>query len=157
MPLATGTDGINDMVFSPDGSMVAVATNAGVTLWDMASRHQIGSAINEGVGPAQMLAFSPDRMVLAVAGQDGTIRLWDVASHEQIGAPLVVNQNAVEGIAFSPDGTLLAATNAFGTRLWGEAFTRDIASRVCAVAGGSMTRQQWSSYVKSEPFQTTCP
>ena len=157
MPLAAGTGSINDMVFSPDGSMIAVATNAGVTLWDVASQRQIGSAINVGVGPAQVLAFSPDGMILAVAGQDGTIRLWDVASHEQVGAPLVVNQNMVDGIAFSPDGTLLAATNPFGTRLWGVALTHDILNRVCAIAGGSMTRQQWSSYVESEPFQATCP
>jgi WD40 repeat protein len=155
-PLATGMGPVNDMAFSPDGGMIAVATNSGVTLWDVASRRQIGNAINVGVGPAQVLTFSPDGMILAVAGQDGTIRLWDVAGREQIGAPLAVNQNQIEGIAFSPDGTLLAATNPFGTRLWGVALTRDTVSRVCAIAGGSMTRQQWSSYVESEPFQATC-
>jgi hypothetical protein len=36
------------------------------------------------------------------------------------------------------------------------ALTNDLQSRVCAIAGGSMTEQQWDSYVKSEPFQPTC-
>ena len=157
MPLATGMGPVNDIAFSPDGSMIAVATNSGVTLWNVASRRQTGSAINVGVGPAQLLTFSPDGLILAVAGQDGTIRLWDVASREQIGTSLAVNQNQIEGIAFSPDGTLLAAANPFGTRLWGVALTGDIINRVCAIAGGSMTRQQWNSYVESVPFQATCP
>jgi hypothetical protein len=43
------------------------------------------------------------------------------------------------------------------TGLWGVALTDDVLNRVCAVAGGSMTHQEWGSYVKSEPFQQTCP
>jgi WD40 repeat protein len=157
VPLASGQGTINDMTFSPGGSMIAVATDTGVTLWDVATQHQIGSAINVGVGTVDAIAFSPDGMVLATAGEDGVIRLWDTASREQIGSSLAANTTGVSDVAFSPDGTILAATVDGATRLWGVALTHDITDRVCAIAGGSMTRQQWSTYVQSEPYQTTCP
>ena len=156
IPLGDGQETISDMAFSPDGTTIATASDSGVALWNVATHHQNGTSLNVGVGPVEALAFSPDGMILAVAVQDGTIRLWDVASHEQIGSPLVVNHQGVYGIAFSPDGTLLAAASA-AIRVWGVALTRDVVTRVCAIAGGSMARHQWSSYVKSEPFQSTCP
>jgi WD40 repeat protein len=155
VPFATGTGTLNDMVFSPDGGTIATASDTGVVLWDVATQHQVGTALNVGVGPADSVAFSPDGMILAVGDVDGTIRLWDVASHEQIGSPLVVNNSGVYGVAFSPDGTLLAAASG-ATRLWGVDLTHDALNRVCAIAGGSMTRQEWTSYVKSERFQLTC-
>jgi WD40 repeat protein len=144
------------MAFSPDGSMIAVATVAGVTLWDVATQRQIGTAIN--AGQVNSVAFSPDGQILAVADEDGAIRLWDVASRELIGSALTANTTAITGIAFSPDGRLLAAVSAdYATRVWGVDLTSDTVARVCALAGGSMTRQQWSTYVKSEPYQATCP
>lgn len=155
-PFATGVGTIAEAVFSPDGRTLATASNSGVVLWDVATQRQIGTALNVDVGPVNAVAFSPDGMILAVADQDGTIRLWDVASHEQIGSPLVVNQDPVDGVTFSPDGTVLAASSG-GTRLWGMPPTRDLVDHVCAIAGGSMSRAQWNSYVKSEPFQPTCP
>ena len=157
VPFAVGRTLINAMAFSPDGSIVATASDSGVALWDVKTHHQLGTPLNVGVGPVQALAFSPDGMILAAASDDGAIRLWDVASHEQVGSPLVVNNNPILGIAFSPDGTVLAAGNAVATRLWGVAFTKDILNRVCSIAGGSMTKQEWNSYIKSEPFQQTCP
>lgn len=156
-PLTLGVVPINGVAFSPDSKTIATASDTGVVIWDVATQRQAGTPLDVGVGPVQTVAFSPDGMILATGGQDGTIRLWDVASHEQIGSPLVVNNNAVDTIAFSPDGTLLAAANGTSTRLWGLDLTRNMVDRVCAVAGGSMSRQQWSSYVKSEPFQQTCP
>jgi len=155
-PFAVG-DAISDMAVSPGGDTVALITNADVTLWDVTTGRQLGTAINTGVGSLNSLAFSPDGQILAVAGQDGAIRLWDVASREQIGSPLVVNQNAVGGLTFSPDGRMLAADNGNAVRLWGVVPTHDVVQRVCTLAGGSMSRQQWDSFVKSVPYQRTCP
>jgi WD40 repeat protein len=156
VPFATGMGTIAEAVFSPDGRTLATASDNGVVLWDVATQRQIGTALNVNVGPVAAVAFSPDGMILTVADQDGTIRLWDIASHEQIGSPLAVNQNPVYSITFSSDGTVLAASSG-GTRLWGMPPTRDLVHRVCAIAGGSISREQWNSYVKSEPFQPTCP
>ena len=156
-PLAIGTGHVNDIAFSPDGRIIATASDSGAALWDVATQHQIGAPLTAGEGAVQALTFSPDGTLIATAGQDGAIRLWDVASREQIGPTLAVDRTTIYGIAFSPDGTLLAATTGYRTRIWGVALTMNILNRVCAIAGGSMTSQEWDSYIKSEPFQQACP
>jgi len=146
------------MAFSPDGHMIAAATtDTGVILWQVANQKQIGVPLDTGTGRIDAVAFSPDGTLIAAGGEDGSVSLWDVATHEKIGSPLTVNHNSISGLAFSPDGTVLAAADQKGTRLWGVALTNDAPEQVCAIAGGSMTRNEWNSYVKSEPYQLTCP
>ena len=145
------------MAFSPDGDVIATASDTGVILWQVADQQQIGVPLDAGTGPVDVLAFSPDGTLLAAGGENGSVSLWDVADHEEIGSPLAANHNSITGIAFSPDGTVLAAADQLVTRLWGVALTQDVLERVCAIAGGSMTQNEWNSNVKSEPYQQTCP
>jgi len=107
-------------------------------------------------------AFSPDGTLLATAGADGKVRLRDVATRSQIGAPITVPGSAggggLGGVAFSPDGKVLATAGSDGTVLrWDVAFPGNLLDAVCAIAGRSLTRQEWSVYVQSEPFQQVCP
>jgi WD40 repeat protein len=59
-------------------------------------------------------------------------------------------------VDFSPDGKTLVTAGG-PIRLWNVAFPRDLLSAVCAIAGRSLTRQQWTIYVPSQPFQQACP
>jgi WD40 repeat protein/transcriptional regulator with XRE-family HTH domain len=64
----------------------------------------------------QWVSVSPDRKVLAVAANDGTLRLWNVASPDHpvpVGTPLANDsKDPLYTAAFSPDGRILAAAGA---------------------------------------------
>jgi WD40 repeat protein len=91
-------------------------------------------------------------------GGVGGARLWDLATHAQIGPPL---GNEVSAVAFSPNGKTLATVGADGTQLWDISWDislpNNLLDAVCAIAGGSLTHREWSSYIPSEPFQRVCP
>jgi dipeptidyl aminopeptidase/acylaminoacyl peptidase len=143
---------------------VLPTAQARVSMLDVVARNEIATldadtSHNAGV---VAVAFSPDGKILATAGDDGTARLWDLATHQQIGAPITaangVYNNGVNAVAFSPDGKILATAGGDGTaRLWDIGFPGDLVSALCAIADSSLTPQQWSLYVQSEPYQKICP
>ncbi|MGD0043982.1 MAG: WD40 repeat domain-containing protein, partial [Isosphaeraceae bacterium] len=69
-------------------------------------------------GDVNCVAFSPDGLTLATAGQDQTVRLWDTASGQEM-LWLTGHKARVNGVAFSPDGGTLASVDHDGAvRLW---------------------------------------
>lgn len=71
----TYTNPINQITFSPDGSLLAAVSGDKLIFWDLV---ETVVYVNTDMDSVVDLAFSPDGTNLAVAGFDGSIELWQV-------------------------------------------------------------------------------
>ena len=104
------------MAYSPDGSLLAVASTIGIWIYD-ADTDAVLDLIT-GSSNASNVAFSPDGKTLAaVSWDDDTVRLWEVRTGQHK-VTLTAHTTHVEGVAFSPDGDTLATGNDLTVQLW---------------------------------------
>ena len=161
-PLNHASTYIPAVAFSPNGKILVTGSGDGtIQLWDVATHRQIGASFTAEAGSVNAVAFSPNGQILAAGSGDGTTQLWDVVTHHQISPPLIVGTNpidAVLAVAVSPDGKSLITANYDGrARLWDIAVPKNLLRSVCAIAGRSLTPNEWATYIPSEPFRPVCP
>ena len=109
-----------DMVFSPDGSLLAMLYDKEITLWRVADGTlQQTIDTDQGSFDSPSLSFSPDGQILVTTGGEisnnqHTVRLWRVADgtllHKLVVSQVSITEEVFTGvnsIAFSPDGTRL--------------------------------------------------
>jgi hypothetical protein len=72
--------------YSPDGSLIATASEGGTRLYDSVTGEELQLLPQDQI--AQNVAFSPDGTILATADgrEEGIVRLWNIATGEAIRA-----------------------------------------------------------------------
>ncbi|MDP9815388.1 WD40 repeat protein [Spirilliplanes yamanashiensis] len=156
--------------FSPDGSILAVGDhNREVTLWDVTNRaqpHRFATLPNH-VGGVGSLAFGPDGRTLAAGIQDRTVMLWDITDRNApVRFPAAKHNRGQTGmLVFNPKGGTLAAGGDYyrldtSVSLWDysslNALRADPAKHACAIAGSSLTNEEWSRYVPELRYRRSC-
>jgi WD40 repeat protein len=117
------SNGVERVVFSPDGRTLASTDGETIRLWETAScRERTSFKGHENskwatVSITTSIAFSPDGKILVSTGHDDTIMLWDVLRNKE--------RRKIEGrklpvgpVSFNPDGTKLLASSAGDVMLW---------------------------------------
>ena len=77
------TSPVNRVVFSPDGRVVASASDNGtLKLWDPIEFREVRT-LHGPANTANDLAFTPDSQRLLYAGNDKTLRFWDLVTGKE--------------------------------------------------------------------------
>ncbi|MEO2092260.1 MAG: WD40 repeat domain-containing serine/threonine-protein kinase, partial [Gemmataceae bacterium] len=131
---------IASAVWSPDGTLLAIAVGSEVVFWNPST-----AGVELRATPANVplvVEFSPDGRTLAVAGRGRALELLDAATGERrvefIGNPSVAN-----GLAFHPSGARLASVGAYGfARVWDTASGKEV---LTLSGGGDLFGVAWSA------------
>lgn len=134
-----------------------------VTLWDGDLRERAGvlddvflKSPTDAWEEVTALALSPDGHTLAVGGDGGTLQLWDTGTRRPLGGPLPTPGEAIDSLAFGPDGHTLYASGAHVPLQRYDLDPAEALRRVCARAGGELTRAQWTAYVPDVAYRRVC-
>ena len=97
-----GKGGITTIQFSPDGTLLAVGSNIGVWLYDVATGEE---KFLFGSGMCEALQFSPDGRFLTASSEETLIQLWEIATGREV--PLIDLYGEASVLRFSSDGKTL--------------------------------------------------
>lgn len=73
--LGRGT--LGEIRYSPDGTLLAVASGTGIWLYDTATYQEVNLLTGQSA-EIFSIAFSPDGKTLASGSLDGTVLLWEI-------------------------------------------------------------------------------
>jgi WD40 repeat protein len=133
--------GVDDVRFSPDGLLLAIANYSGPTDLYRVPGGRLVRTLDDGGGPPLALAFSPNGELLATAGGDGVLRVWRVADGSRYFFFPQHTQKVV-ALAWSRDGTALADASLDGTSQLidiGEVVPGTVVARLTGHGGGIET------------------
>jgi WD40 repeat protein len=109
---------LNDVAFSPDGSLLAALERHSTLLWDVEDDYRYIDSVGTGGINSNSMVFSPDGSLIAYTISRREIHLWDLYRGTWVDY-LRRNFNAsISSVAFSPDGSLIAAGGDLGIEVW---------------------------------------
>ena len=109
-------DSVKDLEFSPDGTVLAVATPIGIWLYDTSSYETIELLTGDKYGISS-ISFSPDGKTLAGGGADKIIYLWNFRTGKRKQS-FIANNGNIFNVSFSYNGKTLASASIYETNLW---------------------------------------
>ena len=143
--------------FSPDGERAAISLQTGeVGVLDVSTGEWVRTPVAAHLNGATTVRFSPDGDTLVSGGLDGRVGLWDGNTGALRGS-IVTNPNVTTAAGFAPDGHTVVIASTDGTLARWDTDVEQWISAACAIAGRSLTRDEWAAILPDRPFINTCP
>ncbi|KAK2861459.1 hypothetical protein FQN49_004176 [Arthroderma sp. PD_2] len=102
-------------VFSPNGQFLASIAGDIVRLWNPTTGEKLHTLNHPDIN--WCINFSPNGLLLATGGKDGTVKVWDTSTGAELHTLNHPDMNRC--INFSPNGLLLATGGEYGTvKVW---------------------------------------
>ena len=112
-----GKGWINEIAYSADGSLLAIASSIGIWIYDADTGQEL-NLLTGHTSPVYSVAFSRDGRYLVSGSMDSTVRLWDAETGKHI-KTLIGHTHGVYSVAFSTDDYHLASGGGdYTARLW---------------------------------------
>ena len=100
-----GKGTINDIKFSPDNSILAVASSIGIWLYDTHTGNEL-ALLTDHIASVNSIMFSPNGELLVGSGDDGILRIWNLFTYQLL--KTFKQKYSYSPVTFSPDGRSLA-------------------------------------------------
>ena len=111
-----GKGWVKDILFSPDGRELAVATTIGIWIYDVSTGNE-KDLLRGPMGGANAISYSSDGRTLAAAHEDRTVYLWNIFNGSARAFP--GHTGHIRAIAFSEDDSMIASGGTDNTiRIW---------------------------------------
>ena len=149
-----GRESINDLAFSPDGSMIAASNGFDINFWNVETGDLVDAITGyyEVVGEA---LFIPDRDLLVSV--DRGVRIWDLNTLKL--QRTLPSTESVRRIQLSPDGNTLACGNSdnlvllFDVNTWLNKYTlkghiNGISSVAFSPDGNTLVSSSWDNTIR---------
>ena len=109
---------VNDVCFSPDGSLIASASEFNeAKIWDVESGALVQSLVGHKRSVSKIL-FAPHGNLVLTASSDNTIRIWDVSTGDIVNT-LEGHTYPIRDMKISPNGLYIASCSNDGTsKVW---------------------------------------
>ena len=108
------------IAFSPDGSLLAVASSIGIWIYNAQSGKELDLLIGH-TASVNGVAFSPDGHLIVSGSEDRTVCVWDASTGQHLKTFTTDHVHGVGKVAFSPDSRSIATNGGFfgaGIQLW---------------------------------------
>jgi WD40 repeat protein len=156
--LEGGAD-IFDLSFSPDGTLLAAGSDAGLlSILDTKTWKPVHGPAPVHAEPVLDVEWLADSSTVVTAGKDETVSMYDVERDIVRSRALPASNDPGDGATFlMPDPRdEVIVMNEGGP---GHRYPVDPArwlARACAVAGRDLTHAEWERYMPDEPYRPVC-
>ena len=105
--------GVNSLIFSPDGKQVAGNFDQTIKLWNTSTGDVVREINGQNI-QILLIAFSPDSKTIVGSTTDKMIKIWDAQTGKEIHT-FVEHKYYISAVAFSSNGEKLASGDRSGT------------------------------------------